>query len=191
MRAILTAKRGARVGLVFLNWSCIGLACPRVSLASGLERTHLCDSQHRLCRRVLGPNSFTRQYCPAFSGPSLGIQSCSTAMRHSGRRSQKTRGGTLSLDENIRQAYKRNTCTLWCRTDNSSSRGIRMFPFSSTGDAFYWWHWMLTRRADLPRRVRPVMECCPSQRTGLFSMSASLPLPGLHGLMGSRILLAR
>src|SRR5262245_53386560 len=191
MRAILTAKRGARVGLVFLHWSCLGLACQRVRLASGLERIHLCDSPHTLCRRGLGPNSFTRQYPPAFSGPSLGIQSCSTAMRHGGRRSQKTRGGTLSLDENIRQAYKRNTCTLWCRTDGSSSRSICMFPLSSTRDAFYWWNWMLTRRADLPRRVRPVMACCPSQRTRLFSMSALLPWLGLLGLMRSSISLAR
>ena len=73
-------------------------------------------------------------------------------------------------------SVQRNTCTLWCRTDDSSSRSIRMFPLSSTGDAFYWWNWMLTRRADLPRRVRPVMACCPSQRTRLFSMSALLPL---------------
>jgi hypothetical protein len=153
MRAILTAKQGARVGLVFLNWSCIGLAYQRVSLASGLERIHPCDSPHTLCRRVLGPNGFTQQYPLAFSGPSLGIQSCSTAMRHGGRRSQKTRGRTLSSDENTRQVYKRNTCTLWCRTDDSSSRSIRMFPLFSTGDAFYWWNWMPTRHADLPRRV--------------------------------------
>ena len=72
MRAILTAKRGARVGLVLLNWSCIGLACQRVSLASGLRGIYLCDSPHTLCRRVLGPNGFARQYPPAFSGPSFG-----------------------------------------------------------------------------------------------------------------------
>src|SRR5262249_52011380 len=121
-RVILAAKRGARVGLVFLSQSCIGLACQRVSLAYALERMHLCDSPHTLCRRVLGPNNFARQYPPACSGHSLGIQPCFTAMRHGGKKSQQTCGGTRARDENIRQVYKRNTCTLWCRTDGSSSR---------------------------------------------------------------------